>query len=104
MQGVSQVKSNNNALMFMVATNEPWSLDEATMRPGRLDERVFIPLPDHAVRLQIVQISLSGVPRTEGLDIESLADRLNGYSGADITHIIQRAKQFPFEKAVPTGA
>jgi transitional endoplasmic reticulum ATPase len=103
MQGVSSGKSNGHALMFMGATNEPWTLDEAAMRPGRLDERVFIPLPDYAARLQIARMNLTDIPGAEEIDVEGLAYRLDGYSGADINHIVQRAKQFPFADAVRSG-
>lgn len=92
------------ALLFMGATNEPWSLDEAALRPGRFDEKVYIPLPDLAARLKIIEFHLKDKPFSPGVSLEELAQMMEGYSGADIRRICEKACDIPFVEAVKTGA
>jgi SpoVK/Ycf46/Vps4 family AAA+-type ATPase len=103
MEGLARSQSANQALLFMGATNEPWSLDEAALRPGRLDEKIYIPLPDYPARLEIVQMNLKGKPLAAGVNLEEVARLLEGYSGADIRHICERATQLPFLDSIRTG-
>jgi len=104
MEGISShAQSANQALLFMGATNEPWSLDEAALRPGRFDEKVYIPLPDQSSRLQIVQANFKGKPLSADVNLEEVARLLDGYSGADIRHICERATQLPFLDSIRTG-
>mmetsp|Transcript_46804 Transcript_46804/g.107466 ORF Transcript_46804/g.107466 Transcript_46804/m.107466 type:complete len:653 (+) Transcript_46804:123-2081(+) len=73
------------------ATNRPDILDGAIMRPGRLDQLIYIPLPDYDSRLSIFKANLRKSPLSEDLDLESLANQTDGFSGADITEVCQRA-------------
>src|SRR5205814_3124115 len=91
------------AVMFMGATNVPWQLDPAVLRPGRFDEKVYIPLPDLPARRKMLDIYLSKRPLEEGLGLDALANRLEGYSGADIRYICDRAATIPFLRSVATG-
>jgi len=98
-----QGKRGDKAMLFMGATNEPWSLDEAILRPGRLDEKVYIPLPEKAARLEILKANLKDAPLAEGVSMEEAAEATAGYSGADIRHIAERAIHIPFLESVKTG-
>jgi transitional endoplasmic reticulum ATPase len=93
-------KSKTSAVMLMGATNVPWQLDPAILRPGRFDEKVYIPLPDHAARKKMLEIYLGKRPLADDVDFDRIATRLNGYSGADIRYIADRAAIIPFMKAV----
>lgn len=73
------------------ATNMPHLLDPAIMRPGRLDQLVYIPLPDQPSRVAILRAAFRKTPLAPDVDIEYIADKTNGYSGADLTGIAQRA-------------
>lgn len=73
------------------ATNRPWALDTAIMRPGRLGTHIYIPLPDYVGRLSILQACLRNTPMGEGIILEKLANATTGYSGADLTAIVQHA-------------
>ncbi|HNR97329.1 MAG TPA: ATP-binding protein [Anaerolineae bacterium] len=90
-------------LLFMGATNEPWSLDPAALRPGRFDERIYVPLPDVKARLRILELNLRGKPVASDVDLGALAASLAGYSGADVTNICLKACVIPFLEAVNGG-
>ncbi|CDF35452.1 transitional endoplasmic reticulum ATPase (valosin-containing protein), Cell division control protein 48 [Chondrus crispus] len=82
------------------ATNRPDILDPAIMRPGRLDQLVYIPLPDEESRVQIFKAALKKSPIAEDVSLTELAKALEGYSGADITEICQRACKFAIREAI----
>jgi transitional endoplasmic reticulum ATPase len=73
------------------ATNRPDILDPAIMRPGRLDQLIYIPLPDFDSRLSIFKANLRKSPLSDDVDLASLANITDGFSGADITEVCQRA-------------
>lgn len=105
MEGLSKKKRDEiKALLFIGATNEPWSLDSAVLRPGRFDEKIYIPLPDLAARKQILAVHLKGKPLASDVSPEELAQMLDGYSGADIRRICEKAGDIPFVESVKTGA
>lgn len=88
------------ALMFVGATNEPWSLDAAMTRPGRLDSKVHIPLPDAEARFKLWEIYLGGRPLADDVDLAVLSEKSAGYSGADIKAIANRSASRPFLESV----
>lgn len=94
------IAGKESALLFIGATNEPWMLDPAMMRPGRFDERIYVPLPDLQARQRILELSLRDLPLAPDVDLTAFAERLAGYSGADIVYICHRACEIPFLEAV----
>jgi transitional endoplasmic reticulum ATPase len=96
-------KKNVNPILFMGATNVPWQLDPAVLRPGRFDEKVYIPLPDLAARRKMLDIYLAKRPVDDRVNFDALAQELDGYSGADIKYIADRAATIPFLQSVATG-
>jgi transitional endoplasmic reticulum ATPase len=82
------------------ATNRPDILDPAIMRPGRLDQLVYIPLPDRKSRIQIFKATLRKSPLSKEIDLETLAKATSGFSGADITEICQRACKFAIRESI----
>ena len=102
MEGFDQ-KKDQRAVLFMGATNVPWQLDPAVLRPGRFDEKVYIPLPDLLARRKMLDIYLSKRPLEENMDLETLAKQLDGFSGADIKYICDRSATIPFLRSVATG-
>jgi transitional endoplasmic reticulum ATPase len=103
MEGFSRGRDTGRALLFMGATNEPWALDEAVLRPGRFDEKVYIPLPDFDARLEILHYHLKDKPLSSDIFLEEIAKILEGYSGADIRRICEKASDIPFVESVKTG-
>merc|ERR1719213_922713 len=73
------------------ATNRPDIIDPALMRPGRLDQLIYIPMPDLESRLSILKATLRKSPISSDVDLDFLAANTEKYTGADLTEICQRA-------------
>eukprot|EP01040_Poterioochromonas_malhamensis_P004694 gene4693-5030_t len=82
------------------ATNRPDILDKAVTRPGRLDQLIYIPLPDYGSRLSIFKANLRKSPVDPSVNLEALAKSTEGFSGADITEICQRAAKNAIRESV----
>ncbi|CAA6671434.1 unnamed protein product [Spirodela intermedia] len=82
------------------ATNRPDIIDPALLRPGRLDQLIYIPLPDEVSRLQIFKACLRKSPVSKGVDLAVLASDTNGFSEADITEICQRACKYAIREYI----
>ena len=78
-------------LFFIGATNRPDILDEALVRPGRLDQLIYIPLPDLPARKSIFKAVLRKSPVAENVSLDFLANMTKDFTGADITEFCQRA-------------
>jgi transitional endoplasmic reticulum ATPase len=90
-------------VMFMGATNEPWNIDYAMLRPGRLDEKVYIGLPDLPARAKILQMNLKDIPLAPDLDLDGLAKRMDGYSGADLAYLCRKVAEQTFLESVKSS-
>ncbi|KAH8196055.1 hypothetical protein TruAng_009770 [Truncatella angustata] len=77
-------------VFVLAATNKPDSLDPALMRPGRFDETIYVPLPDDQAREAIISRKAQQL-RIPSLDIPELARRTNGYSGAELSRLFDKA-------------
>src|SRR5690606_35280068 len=73
------------------ATNRPTLIDPALLRPGRFDELVYVPVPDREGRLKILRIHTAGMPLGEDVDLDAIAARTEGYTGADLEDLVRRA-------------
>jgi len=82
------------------ATNRPDILDPAVIRPGRLDQLIYIPLPDLKSRVAIFKAALRKAPLKDGVNIEVLARSTHGFSGADITEICMTASKLAIREAI----
>jgi len=82
------------------ATNRPDIIDPAVLRPGRLDQLMYIPLPDEGSRLSIFNANLRKSPVDPEVDIEHLARVTKGFSGADLTEICQRACKLAIRECI----
>ncbi|HEX6280762.1 MAG TPA: CDC48 family AAA ATPase [Nitrososphaera sp.] len=78
-------------VVVIAATNRPDIVDPALLRAGRFDRMLYIPPPDRSSRLKIIKIHISKVPLADDVNIEILADRTDGYTGADIASFVQAA-------------
>ncbi|KRZ15535.1 Transitional endoplasmic reticulum ATPase -like protein 2 [Trichinella zimbabwensis] len=87
MDGMTSKKN----VFIIGATNRPDIIDPAILRPGRLDQLVYIPLPDEKSRVQILKAALRKSPLSNDVDLGFLAKMTHGFSGADLTEICQRA-------------
>jgi transitional endoplasmic reticulum ATPase len=82
------------------ATNRPDIIDPAILRPGRLDQLIYIPLPDPPSRIAILRANLKNSPIAKDVDLEFLAEKTNGFSGADLTEICQRACKLAIRESI----
>ena len=87
----------------IAATNRPDILDPALLRPGRFDRLVYVPIPDKEARKEIFRIHLRGRPLAEDVDIETLAERTEGYTGADIEAICNEATILALREYIQSG-
>jgi len=82
------------------ATNRPDQIDSAILRPGRLDQLIYIPLPDEPSRLSILKATLKRSPVAADVDLGFLAKSTHGYSGADLAEICQRAAKLAIRASI----
>merc|ERR1711937_563724 len=82
------------------ATNRPDIIDSAVMRPGRLDQLIYIPLPDQPARMAILKSNLRKSPVGKEVDLPFLARMTKGFSGADLTEICQRACKLAIRESI----
>ncbi len=94
--------SNNDGILVLGATNAPWHLDSAFLRPGRFDRLVFVPPPDEPAREQIIRIMAEGKP-VSGLDPAALAKKVKDFSGADIKAVFDQAIEEVLSDAMKSG-
>ena len=94
--------NQNDGVLVLGATNAPWHLDSAFLRPGRFDRLIFVPPPDQLARTEIVKIMAEGKPVT-GLDPAGLAKRTSDFSGADIKAVFDQAIEASLGEAMKAG-
>lgn len=81
----------NQEVIVMAATNRPDVLDPALLRPGRFDRQVVVGLPDRNGRKSILEIHSRGIPLARSVDLDSLARGTTGFSGADLSNLVNEA-------------
>lgn len=84
---------NNDGLFVLGATNHPWDIDAALLRPGRLDRSILVLPPDSAARRAIFAFHLRDRPLDRRVDLPRLAASTAGYSGADIALVCEEATE-----------
>ena len=83
-------EKNANVIMI-AATNRPDILDPALLRPGRFDRQITVEAPDLKGRLAILQVHAKGKPMTQDVDLQTVAKRTPGFSGADLANVLNEA-------------
>ncbi|MDN3481304.1 AAA family ATPase [Arthrobacter sp. APC 3897] len=89
---MDSMAGNNDGLYLLAATNHPWDLDEALLRPGRLDRTLLVTPPDFEARRTILEYHLRDRPLA-GIDLTAIATRTELFSGADLAHICVTAAE-----------
>ena len=95
-------ESSNDGVFVLAATNQPWDVDPAMRRPGRLDRTVLVLPPDLEARKAIFRTHLASRP-VEGVDLDRLAKRTDLFSGADIAYVCELAAERALLDSVRTG-
>ncbi|MDD2666539.1 MAG: CDC48 family AAA ATPase [Methanocellales archaeon] len=99
LDGLEELKE----VVVLAATNRPDMIDQALLRPGRLDRLIYVQPPDEVGREKIFSIHLEGKPKGEDIDIKELAKNTNGYVGADIEAICREATMLALREFIQSG-
>ncbi|HAG82316.1 MAG TPA: cell division protein FtsH [Cyanobacteria bacterium UBA11162] len=81
----------NTGIIIIAATNRPDVLDAALLRPGRFDRQVVVDRPDYAGRLEILNVHARGKTLSKDVDLEKIARRTPGFTGADLSNLLNEA-------------
>lgn len=93
----------NEGVFVLGATNHPWDVDAALVRPGRFDRRILVLPPDESAREAILRYHLRERP-SEGLDVPWIAARTPEFSGADLAHLCESAAEIALEASATHAA
>ena len=93
--------NSRGKVVVIGATNRPNSIDEALRRPGRFDREIEIGIPDRDGRHEILMIHTRGMPLADDVDLDWLADRTHGYSGADLSALTKEAAMAALRSVLP---
>ena len=95
--------ADNEGVFVLAATNHPWDVDTALRRPGRLDRTLLVLPPDEPARAAILEAALVRRP-VDGVDTAKLARQTEGFSGADLAHLVESAAEAAMQESIGTGA
>ncbi len=99
LDGMEELKD----VVVIAATNRPDMIDPALLRPGRIERHIYIPPPDREARKEIFRIHLRGKPLAEDVSIDELAEKTEGYTGADIEAACREAGMLAIREAIKPG-
>ena len=93
--------SSRGQVIVVGATNRPNAIDPALRRPGRFDREIEIGVPDRNARKEILQIHTRNMPLAKDVNLDELADKTHGYTGADIAALAREAAMVELRKLIP---
>ncbi|XP_051539429.1 katanin p60 ATPase-containing subunit A-like 1 [Myxocyprinus asiaticus] len=96
--GAQESDDPSKMVMVLAATNFPWDIDEALRR--RLEKRIYIPLPTAKGRAELLKINLREVDVAPDVDLTLIAEKIEGYSGADITNVCRDASMMAMRRRI----
>jgi len=99
---LDSARSDNEGVFVLGATNQPWDIDPALHRPGRFDRTLLVLPPDPPARVSILQYHLRDRPLGQ-LDLHRLANRTEGFSGADLRLLCESAAESALEDSLRSG-
>ncbi|MBF0328642.1 MAG: ATP-dependent zinc metalloprotease FtsH [Nitrospirae bacterium] len=89
----------NEGVIIIAATNRPDVLDPALLRPGRFDRQIVVPVPDVKGRIEILKVHTKNIPIVPEVDLEKIARGTPGFSGADLSNLVNEAALLAARKA-----
>jgi transitional endoplasmic reticulum ATPase len=90
--------ADNPSIVTLAATNRKEAIDPALLRPGRFESHVHVPAPGSEARRAILDIHTEGKPIADDVDLDAVADRMAGYSGADVAAVVRQATLLAIEE------
>lgn len=110
LQGIeSYGKETGNILFLIAATNKPWEVDSAFIRPGRFGTRVYVGLPDVEARKYLIERRINKIAEKgivlidDDIDVDAIVEKTNGYNGSDITNLLDRVEEISALRGIKTG-
>ncbi len=109
LQGIEEYgKSKGNILFLIAATNKPWDIDSAFIRPGRFGTRIYVGLPDDAARKYLIErrlekITEKGVVKVDCVDVNFVVAKTNGFNGSDMTNLLDRVEEISALRGIDSG-
>lgn len=110
LQGIeSYGKETGNILFLIAATNKPWEVDSAFIRPGRFGTRVYVGLPDVEARKYLIERRINKIAEKgivlidDDIDVDAIVEKTNGYNGSDITNLLDRVEEISALRSIKTG-
>lgn len=100
---LDSMDAQNDGLFVLAATNHPWDIDTALLRPGRLDRMLLVLPPDQPAREAILQHHFSSRP-IAGIDLRKIAARTEDFSGADLEHVVVSAAEKAMMESLRMGS
>lgn len=97
---IEGAQRSNNGVLVIAATNAPWALEPALFRAGRFAQVFYVPPPAQPQRLQILTQSVRGLPGADLLQLDRIARKTAGFSGADLVQAVERACDFALERTL----
>ncbi len=92
--------ASEKGIYVLAATNHPERIDKAVLRTGRIDEMIYVDMPDCKARESLFRLTLSKLPTAEDIDYGRLADLTNGYNCSDISYIVKVASRKMFNASI----
>ncbi len=99
MDGIAELKD----VVIIAATNRPDLVDPALLRPGRFERLIFVPPPDKESRRKIFEVHTKNMRLCDDVDLDALAEKTEGYSGADIAAVCREAGMNAIRRAIREG-
>lgn len=96
--------ANERGIYVMAATNHPERIDNAILRTGRIDELIYVDMPDKEARESLFRLKLSKLPTVNNLNLSQLADMTKGFNCSDIGYIVQVASRRMFNESIAQNA
>ena len=110
LQGIESYGKEREQILFLIAaTNKPWDVDSAFLRPGRFGTKIYVGLPDAPARRYMLEkrlqkISEKGVVEIRGeIDLTAIVERTNGFNGSDISNLLDRIEEISIIRGVESG-
>ena len=110
LQGIEEYgKSKGNILFLIAATNKPWDIDSAFIRPGRFGTRIYVGLPDEPAREYMLSRRLKKIGEKnivavgEDIDLPLIVEKTNGFNGSDMTNLLDRVEEISALRGISTG-
>ncbi|MDE6666911.1 MAG: AAA family ATPase [Clostridia bacterium] len=109
LQGIDSYKKDTGNILFLIAaTNKPWDIDSAFLRPGRFGTKIYVGLPDapareYMINKRLVKITEKGVVAVrDDINLGEIVEKTNGFNGSDITNLLDRIEEISIIRGIKT--